>query len=220
MVRQLRQFLGMLNFYQRHLPHAATIQSPLYAILGGPKVKGSTPVQWTSQLISAFDDCKTALSNATLLTHPNTSAPIALFVDASQYAIGAALQQQSQQFWEPLAFFSKKFNPSQQKWSIYDRELYAIYEAIKYFRPMLEARHFTIFTDHKPITYAFFQRNDKCSPRQFRHLDFISQFTTDIRHVSGKDNVVADSLSRIDSVSTPVKKPHAVKKPTRNFENF
>lgn len=203
-VRQLRQFLGMLNFYRRHLPHAADIQSPLNAILAGPKVKGSTPVQWTSQLISAFNDCKTALSNATLLAHPNTSVSLALFVDASQYAIGASLQQQSQQSWEPLAFFSKKLNPSQHKWSTYDRELYAIYEAIKYFRPMLEARHFTIFTDHKPLTFAFAQKNDKCSPRQFRHLDFISQFTTDIRHVSGKDNIVADSLSRIESVSTPI----------------
>lgn len=163
-VRQLHQFLGMLNFYRRHLPHAAAIQSPLNAILAGPKVKGSTPVQWTPKLISVFDECKTALSNSTLLTHPNTSAPLALFVDASQYALDAALQQNSKQFWEPLAFFSKKFNPSQQKWSTYDREIYAIYEAVKYFRPMLEARHFIIFTDHKPLTFAFSQKNGKCSP--------------------------------------------------------
>jgi len=111
----------MLNFYRRHLPHAAAIQSPLNAILAGPKVKGSTPVQRAPHLISVLDDCKTALSNATLLAHPNTSAPSALFVDASQYALGAALQQNSKQSWEPLAFFSKKFNPSQQKWCIYDR---------------------------------------------------------------------------------------------------
>jgi len=42
-----------------------------------------------------------------------------------------------------------------------------------------------IFTDHKTLTYAFTLRCDKCSPRQFKHLDFISQFTTDIRHISG-----------------------------------
>jgi hypothetical protein len=62
---------------------------------------------------------------------------------------------------------------------------------------MLEARHFTIFTDHKPLTFAFKQKRDMCSPRQFQHLDFIAQFTTDIRHISGQDNVVADALALI-----------------------
>jgi cleavage and polyadenylation specificity factor subunit 1 len=67
-----------------------------------------------------------------------------------------------------------------QKYSTYDCELLAVYEAVKHFRHMLEARHFTIFTDHKPITYAFQQKRDKCSLWQFNHLDFIAQFTTDI----------------------------------------
>jgi hypothetical protein len=67
----------------------------------------------------------------------------------------------------------------------------------------LEARHFTIFTDHKPITYAFQQKRDKCSPQQFNYLHFVAQFTTDIRHISGQDNVVADALSRVESVTVP-----------------
>jgi cleavage and polyadenylation specificity factor subunit 1 len=73
---------------------------------------------------------------------------------------------------QPLAFFSKQLNPARQKYSPYDRELLAIYEAVKHFHHMLEARHFTIFTDHKP-TYAFQQKRDKCSPRQFNHLNFL-----------------------------------------------
>jgi hypothetical protein len=60
--------------------------------------------------------------------------------------------------------------------------------------------------DHKPLTYAFQQKRDKCSPWQFNHLDLIAQFTTDIRHISGQDNVVADalSLSRVESVTSPL----------------
>jgi hypothetical protein len=68
---------------------------------------------------------------------------------------------------------------------------------------VLEARHFTIFTDHNPITYAFQQKWDKCSLRQFNNLDFVAQFTTDIRHISGQDNVVANALSRVESVTAP-----------------
>jgi hypothetical protein len=81
--------------------------------------------------------------------------------------MGAVLQQRVKNAWQPLAFFSKRLNPVQQKHSAYDRELLAIYEAVNHFRYVLEAHHFTIFTDHKPLTYAFQQKRDKCSPRQF-----------------------------------------------------
>ena len=59
-------------------------------------------------------------------------------------------------------------------------------------------RPFTIYTNHDPITYAFKKKNQQCSSRQFQYLDFISQFTTDIRHISGEDSIVADALSGID----------------------
>jgi cleavage and polyadenylation specificity factor subunit 1 len=117
--------------------------------------------------------------------------------------MGTVLQQRVNNSWQPLAFFSRKLSPAHQKYSTYDRELLAIYEAVKHFRHMLEARHFIIFTDHKPITYAFKQKWDKCSPRQFNHPDFVSQFTTDMRHVSGQDKVVADTLSHVKSVTAP-----------------
>jgi cleavage and polyadenylation specificity factor subunit 1 len=112
------------------------------------------------------------------------------------------VQQHVKNTWQTLAF-SKKLNPAQQKYSAYNRELLAIYEAVKHFRHMLEARHFSIFTDHKSITYAFHQKRDKCSPRQFKHLDFIAQFTTDIRHISGQDNVVTYGLCRGEFVTAP-----------------
>ena len=109
-----------------------------------------------------------------------------------------------QDIWQPLAFFSRKLSPAEQKYSAYDRELLATYEAVRYFCHMLEARHFTILTDHKPLSFTFNQERDKCSLRQFIHLDFVSQFTTDIRHISGQDNFVADALSRVEVITAPV----------------
>jgi hypothetical protein len=69
---------------------------------------------------------------------------------------------------------------------------------------MLESHHFTVLTGHKPLTFAFHQKRDKCSPRQFNHLDFIPHFTTDIRHISCQDNIVADALSRVEAISAPI----------------
>lgn len=202
-VKELRRFLGMLNFYRKFIPAAAKIQAPLHALLTD-SVKGSHPIDISGDTLTAFEDCKKSLCDATLLSHPDLDLKLALVTDASDVAMGAAIQQFKNNAWQPLAFFSRKFSPSQRKYSPYDRELLAIYEGIRYFRHMLEARHFIVYTDHKPICFAFSNRKDKCSPRQFRYLDFIAQFTTDIRHISGKDNIVADTLSRVEALSQPI----------------
>lgn len=203
-VKELRRFLGMLNFYRRFIPAAASTQAPLNQLLAGPKVKGSHPVIMTPELLDAFNICKRSLSEATLLVHPDTHAELNILTDASDTAIGAVLQQRSNGKWQPLAFFSKKLSPSQKKYSPYDRELLAIYEAIRYFRFMVEARVFYVTTDHKPLTFAFARPRSNGPPRQFRYLDYIGQFTTDIRYIPGKDNVVADTLSRINELQLPL----------------
>lgn len=200
--RELRRFLGMLNYYRRFVPRAAKIQAPLNSALCGANMKGSTPINITPELLQAFEDCKSTLSDATLLSHPDSQADLALYTDASDTAIGAVLQQRRGNIWVPLGFFSRKLTSAQKSYSPYDRELLAIYEGIKHFKYMVEARTFVVFTDHKPITFAYTTKRDNCSPRQLRYLDFISQFTTEIRHVSGQDNVVADALSRIEEIST------------------
>jgi len=67
---------------------------------------------------------------------------------------------------------------------------------------LLEGKSFTIYCDHKPLTFAYKQRNEKACPRQLRHLQFISQFSTDIRHIKGADNIIADTLSRIEELES------------------
>ncbi len=98
-----------------------------------------------------------------------------------------------------FSLFSKKMNPAETRYSTFDRELLAVYLAIKHFRHFLEGRDFHVLTDHKPLTYALNTRSDRHSPRQARHLDYISQFTSVIRHVRGTENAVADALSRIET---------------------
>jgi cleavage and polyadenylation specificity factor subunit 1 len=117
LVKDLRRFPGMLNFYRLFIPQADSIQAPLHAALAGPKVKVSQPVTWTPIMVQAVENCKASLPRATLLAHPDPSATLVLFTDASDVAIGAALQQRVCDAWRPLAFYSHKLNPAQQKYS-------------------------------------------------------------------------------------------------------
>ena len=199
-VSQLRRFLGMLNFYRRFLPNAAQIQAPLYTLYSGNRKNDKTKLSWSDETWKAFRQCKQSLANAAVLVYPATDCEISIMVDASDNAIGAVVQQSSSNGWQPISFFSRKLNAAEKKYSTYDRELLSAYSAIKHFRHFIEGRNFIIFTDHKPLTFAFRQKPEKASPRQLRHLDFISQFTSDIRHIAGKDNVVADALSRIEEI--------------------
>ena len=88
-----------------------------------------------------------------------------MVTDASTIDMGAVLQQRVQYVWQPLAFFTRKLIPAQQKYSAYNREFLAIYEAVRYFRHVLEAGHFTILRYHKALRFAFHQKRDVLTTR-------------------------------------------------------
>nr|VZI12855.1 unnamed protein product [Spirometra erinaceieuropaei] len=196
-INQLRRFLGMVNYYHRFLPHGATILQPLNSLLTHSK----KTLVMTEEAVRSFNDVKAALADATLLAHPRSDAQLTLMTDASSTAVGASLQQTVGGVLQPLAFFSKKLSPAETRYSVFGRELLAVYLSIRHFRHFLEGREFVVLTDHRPLVFALRASPDRYSPREIRHLDFISQFSCDIQHVHGKENVVADALSRIEMAS-------------------
>ena len=207
--RKLREFLGLINFYHRFIPNCATILEPLNHLLATPK-EGTKDIALNEEATAAFITIKDTLANVTLLAHPKLHAPTNIMADASDHAVGAVLQQCIGNEWHPISYFSKKLRPPETRYSTFDRELLAVYLAIKHFRHFVEGREFHVLTDHKPLTFALSTHFDKYTPRLVRHLDYISQFTTDIRHVTGTNNPVADALSRIGVNALPPNQPPIV----------
>ena len=194
---KLREFLGLVNFYHRFLPNCACILSPLNKLLG-TSVGENKELVWSDDAAAAFNKIKDTLADAALLTHPKPGAPLAIATDASEVAVGAVLQQFVDDMWQPISFFSKTLKPAETRYSTFDRELLAIYLSIKHFHHIVEGEQFCILTDHKPLTFLSSFRPDQHSPHQTRHLDYILQFTSDIRHIKGSDNPVADAFSRVN----------------------
>ena len=140
-----------------------------------------------------------------MLSYPDPDAPIQLVTDASAVAVGAALQQNTRSGPKPLAFFSKKLSPAEQRYSTFDRELLAVYLAVNHYKHLLEAIPFEILTDHLPLIHAINKRTDPQSSRQQRHMARISEFNCQLVYLPGQSNAVADALSRtgiIDSKSS------------------
>jgi hypothetical protein len=161
----------MFNFYRRFVPAAARILRPLTdSTRGSPKATAA--VDWTPPMVAAFDAARPTLGAAALLTHPQQDQELVVMVNASADHVGAALQQRRSAVadWQPLAFFSKKLEPAQMRYSAFDRELFACVTGIRHFRYMLEGRPFTIYTNHKPLTFALGKVSEPWMAMQSRQL--------------------------------------------------
>jgi RNase H-like domain found in reverse transcriptase len=146
-IKDLQNFLGVVNFYRKFVPAASAMMRPLTdALRGSPRPRAA--VEWTTERRTAFKAARATLEKVTNLAYPQQEAELALMVDASADHGGAALQQRKDgaAAWHPLVFFSRKLDATQQRYSAYDRELLACILGIRHFRFMLEGRKFTLFT--------------------------------------------------------------------------
>ncbi len=138
----------MVNYYQRFVPNMAMVLQPLNEKLNAK----TTALEWDEEADNAFETAKSALRDATMLVHPRLDADTNIVVDASATAVGCILQQKINDTWQPLAFYSRKLKPAETRHSAFDRELLAIYLAIKHLGYFLEGREFHVLTYHKMLT--------------------------------------------------------------------
>lgn len=192
--KQMQSFLGAVNFFRRFYKNFA--HSAIHLYRAANMLPSNKKVDWDADVRDSFEAVKRIIAEKTILAHPIPGASIALTTDASDLAMGATLEQLKDGHWQPLAYFSRKWKPAQIKYGAYDKELTAIVEAIKYFHYFVDGNKFTIYTDHKPLIAGFHKKTTPLSPMQQRYLSFISEYTEDIRHLPGKQNVIADMLSR------------------------
>ena len=191
-VKELQRFNGMVGYYRRFIRQAAHHMDHLFGALEGKPRK----LNWTPACEQSFQAIKEALAKAAMLRHPIQNAALALTTDASKVAMGGVLEQRGPQGWEPLGFYSCRFQKNEREWPPFDRELCAAFRSIRHFRHMLEGRVFTLYTDHQSLVPALKKKSEPHTARQTYQLSAIAEFTTDIRYLEGKANVVADALSR------------------------
>ena len=137
----------------------------MYDLLKFPKKRKNEVVRWTPQAEKTFEKSKQLLANATLLAYPEPNLPTSIHVDASDKAIGAVLQQQHSSTQKPIAYFSRKLDATQQRYSTFDRELLAAYKVIQHFHYLAEGLKLTLWSDHKPLVATFFSKNDQINAR-------------------------------------------------------
>lgn len=184
-VKELRSFLGLTGYYRKFVKGYAVISRALTDLLK----KGN--FQWSEAAQESFEKLKYALTTAPVLGIPDFNKEFVVETDASKNGIGAVLMQGS----HPLAFISRVLGPKWQKLSVYEKELLAIVFAIQKWEQYLTGSHFIIKTDQKSLKWLLQQKIS--TPFQQFWLSKLLGFDYEIQYKQGKENLVADALSRV-----------------------
>lgn len=157
----------------------------------GKKMSSKTKIDLDKPAINAFETVKSKIQEQIELFQPDFSKAFELTTDASNFAIGAVLSQNQ----KPITFISRTLNKTEQNYATNEKELLAIVWALKNLRNYLYGIvNFTIFTDHQPLTSAICDKNPNLKLK--RWMAFIEESGANIQYTTGKQNVVADALSR------------------------
>jgi hypothetical protein len=191
--REVRQFLGLVNWYRKFIADYSEIARPLTDL-----THDNHPWSWGEKEQTAFDTLKQKLSTADVLAHPDPKRQWIIHTDASEFAIAGVLsQKQADDTVRPVAYFSRKMSGAETKYdSIHEKELLALVKAVEHWRCYLEGSAFPVllYTDHKGLSWLNTQK--ELTGRQTRWVERLAELEYKVIHIAGEDNGVADALSR------------------------
>jgi len=194
-VPKLHSFLGLVNYFRDHIDSSyVDFSHRLYELLHKEKDK-KRPIQWTDDLQNDFESLKELVANTPKLYYIDDIAECHLCTDASEYGIGAYLYQLIGGREVPIQFLSKKLTDTQRRWSVPEKEAFAIFYSLKKLAYLLRDRHFMLHTDHINLTYI----NDHAmtSDKVYNWKLEVQEYDFHLVFIAGTDNIVADSMSRL-----------------------
>ena len=192
--RELRKFIGLVNYYRDMWPKRSEILGPLTGL-----TSTSVPWKWTPECQHAFEAMKSLVARDVILSYPQFDKPFHIHTDASKSQLGAVISQEN----KPIAFYSRKLSPAQTRYTTTERELLSIVEVLKEFRNILLGQQIIIHTDHENLTYKKFN-----SDRVMRWRLFVEEYSPDIRYIKGENNDAADALSRLEIANPPMEEAY------------
>jgi hypothetical protein len=183
---EVRSFHVLASFYRKFIRDFNGICAPMM-----DTVKTMHQYfKWTEEAKRSFNILKKKITERPILVLPKFEKTFQVRCDASGVAIGAVLSEDNR----PVAYFSEKLNETKRKYSIYDKEFYAIMQALKKWIHYLVPREFVLYSDNQAL--QFITRQEKLNQRHAKWIEFMQNFTFVIKHIVGNDNKVVDALSR------------------------
>lgn len=195
-IKELRAFLGLVNYYGRFVPQQSTVLAPLYNLL-----KDETTWRWGKAEQDSFNKCKRLLTSDKVLMHYDPHLPLTLACDASAYGIGAVIQHTTPDGKEhPVAYASRSLSPAEKKYSQIEKEALSLVFGVKKFHQYLWGRQFNLITDHRPLLTLFGEHKGlptMAAARIQRWAIILSAYDYHILYRQSEKHANADGLSRV-----------------------
>ena len=192
--REVRKFWGLVSWCGMYIPGLASLAAPLTALSGARR-----KFIWTAEAEEAMKYIKEKCLSVPILLIWDADRPTRITTDASDVGIGAVLEQFSEGIWRPVEYWSQKLKPAETRYSATDKEWLAVIDAVsRHWRYLLEGKSIIVQTDHKPLIGKL-SSTSTTPPLLHRHLRWIERlapFSIKYQYVSGKNNTIADALSR------------------------
>ncbi|GJW64544.1 putative reverse transcriptase domain-containing protein, partial [Tanacetum coccineum] len=186
---EVQSFLGLAGYYRRFIENFSKIAKPLTILTQKCKT-----FDWGEEQELAFQTLKDKLCNAPVLALPDGPKDFVVYCDASEIGLGCVLMQRG----KVIAYASRQLKIHEKNYTTHDLELGAVVFALKIWRHYLYGTKSVIYTDHKSLQHIFSQK--ELNMRQRRWIELFSDYDCEIRYHPGKENVVADALSRKERV--------------------
>ncbi|GJV99642.1 reverse transcriptase domain-containing protein [Tanacetum coccineum] len=194
-IKGIRSFLGHAGFYRRFIKDFSKIARPLTKLL-----EKDTPFEFNDECQKSFGLLKERLTCAPVIVSPNWNLSFELMCDASDFAVGAVLDQKDGKNFHPIYFASKTLNSAQQKYTVIEKELMAVVFAFAKFRSYLILSKTIVHTDHSALRHLFKKQDAK--PRLIQCILHLQEFDIEIKDRKGTENVAADHLSQLENDET------------------
>lgn len=194
-VSQLKAFIGAVSFYGKFCKNLSTTLAPLFQLL-----QKGIKWTWNDRCQAAFEDCKREICSERVLAHFDESKAITIKCDASDDGIGAVMTHEIDGRERPVLFVSRALTKAERNYPILHREALAMVFAMEKFYRYVFGRRVKIVTDHKPLVSIFGENKSKpavVASRLQRYIVRLSIFDYEIVAIKGRENVVADCLSRL-----------------------
>ena len=187
---EARSLHGLANFYKRFIRHFSTIMAPITNCLKRGQFS------WIGAANKAFKEVKKLMIEAPVLRLLDFFKAFEVITDASNKGIRGILSQKG----HPVAYFNKKLNNAKLKYSTYDKEFYAIVQALHYWHNYLIYKEFVLFSDHESLKYINSQK--KLNYRHGNCVSFLQEYTFVLKHKAKVENRATNVLSRVIYILT------------------
>ena len=195
--KQVRQFLGLANYYRRFVEKYSSIAKPLQNL-----TKKDEPWNWTEKCQKAFNILRNSLINPPCLAYPDMERPFILTTDASGVAISYILSQIGEDGVEHvISYAGRALRNAEVNYGITDKEGLAVIEGFNHFHTYLYGNKTTVYTDHQAL--AFINNSIKLTGRVARWAILLQNYNYTVIYKKGTENINADALSRVEVTADP-----------------